>query len=180
MENTGEMWSFVHDGLHWRVINSGPSNRVDETVAASYVETSARELIGDLRILAAIDATDDLSRVSHVPNEQLESLGFDLDPAGEAFEDQAARLMDEMPLAVEATTTYENSFGGDGAARSLLILCKHGTVWGPNGDEQSLEITGVSYRYSWDVDNEAEIELDGEDREAAEAFGRRVVPELGE
>jgi hypothetical protein len=139
----------------------------------------ARGLIGDLRIVTAVDATDDLSRVSDIPNERLESLGFDLDPGGEPLEDQAGALMDSMALAVEATTTFEVVLGVD---RRLCFECSATTestidpasgVYVPEG---SHEIRRVFYVCPGE--GSEEVELTGEDREVVEAFGRRVVAEL--
>lgn len=158
------------------------SDEVSRTDAAACAPIAARGLIADLRIIAAVDATDDLSRVSEIPNERLESLGFDLDPDGEAFEDQAAELMDAMALAVEATTTFEVVLGADGPDRRLCFECSATTestidpVSGVYVPEGSYEIRRVFYVHA--REGSAEVELSGEDRQAAEAFGRRVVPEL--
>lgn len=158
---------------------AGEAGRAD---APARAPIRARGLIGDLRIVTAVDATDDLSRVSDIPNERLESLGFDLGPDGEAFEDQAGALMRSMALAVEATTIFEVVLRADGTNRRLCFECSATTestidpasgVYVPEG---SHEIRRVYYTCPWE--GSAALELTGEDREVAETFGRRVVSEL--
>lgn len=153
----------------------------DETDAASYVETSARGLIGDLRAL--ITAANSPTQVAEAKLEDLE--------IGAEFEDgylvderntreRAGERLHEMPLAVEATTTFEVVLGTGGPDRRLCFECARGSkdvVWHDEiGEVPTYEIRRVLYRYSWE--GSAEVELTGEDRETAEAFGRRVVPEL--
>jgi hypothetical protein len=153
---------------------------VSRTDAPAYAPIAARALIGDLRIIAAVDATDDLSRVGGVSNERLESLGFDLDPDCEALEDQAGELMDSIALAVEATTTFEVVLGCGGPDVRLCFECvAEESAVQPDPHTRpplSYEIRHVLYVYTWE--GRGEVELYGDDREVAEAFGRRVVPEL--
>jgi hypothetical protein len=88
--------------------------------------------------------------------------------------EQADRLMAELPLCVEATTTFEVVLGTGGPDDRLVFECER---WpGTEGSRDSYDIRRVLYRYSWE--GSGEVELYGEDREAAEAFARRVVPEL--
>jgi len=104
-------------------------------------------------------------------------------PAGddEIVEAPEVRLF-SMPLAVESTTTFEVLLGCGGPDRRLCfefdVENQGSDAAGVEVFETSYEIRRVLYRYSWD--RSAEIELAGEDREVAEAFGRRVVPELAE
>lgn len=160
------------------------SERPDETDARAYVETGARHLIDELADLEAIvgavyagtQALDEMG-VRRV-REALDRDVGDMTP-GELSTAAEDRLI-EMPLAVEATTTWEIVLGTGGPDRRLLFECSpferidsHSpTGFSPGG----YEVRRILYRYSWD--GSAEIELVGSDREVAEAFGRRVVPEL--
>lgn len=90
--------------------------------------------------------------------------------------------MYSLPLAVEATTTFEVVLGCGGPDRRLCFECD-GSPSRVQPDPHTpppieYDIRRVLYRYSWD--RSAEVELVGEDREVAKAFGRRVVPELVE
>lgn len=148
--------------------------RVDQTDARAYVETSARGVIGDLRLLQQV-ADGDYDGGS---DEMLESLGLDLDDDGCVDVDEAVDALHAMPLAVEATTVFEVVLGVGGPDRRLCFECDRVTVWGPSGDFEDYEIRRVFYRYSWS--GSATLELIGGDREVAEAFGRRVASELAD
>lgn len=156
----------------------------DQTNAAAYVGTAMRGRMDDIRALVGIAETNDLSRVSDLSNAQIEALGIDVtDNAGEWCEEAEERLA-EFPLCVEATTTFEVVLGTGGPDDRLCFECDrvdlaavHGQTV-PFADRWAYEIRRVLYRYSWS--GSGEVELYGEDREAAEAFARRVVPELVE
>ncbi|MBS1886116.1 MAG: hypothetical protein JSU06_02920 [Actinobacteria bacterium] len=150
----------------------------DETDARAYVTTSGRDLIRELRTLElltqggrTLDETQMLDCI---------------DVEGPADEDEIVEAAEDrlfsMPLAVEATTTFEVVLGCGGPDRRLCFECDVDSRVIERGENvlQSVgyEVRRVLYRYSWD--RSAEIELAGEDREVAEAFGRRVVPELVE
>lgn len=105
----------------------------------------------------------------------------DLDPDGD-MQDQAQTRLYEYPLCVEATTTFEIVLGTGGPDDRLLIECDTSDrISGTFPHEvigTDYEIRRVLYRYSWS--GSAEVELVGEDKEVAEVFARRVVPELAE
>lgn len=151
--------------------------RVDETNARAYVERSARGVIGDLRLLQQV-ADGDYDGGS---GEMLESLGLEIDD-GCVEVHEAIDTLYAMPLAVEATTTFEVILGIGGPDRPLCFECDGGPAdWQPDPHTPPptvYEVRRVYFRYSWE--GSAELELTGEDREIAEAFGRRVVPELVE
>lgn len=142
--------------------------------AAEYVETSARATISEIAKLQAL--TGD-GREQAAPQGEWEALGLVVE-GGDPIEDQAAELLDALPLAVEATTTFEVVLGVGGPDRRLCFECDRAN-WDADADRSfPVEIRRVFYRYSWE--GSAEVELHGEDKETAEAFGRRVVPELVE
>lgn len=150
---------------------------LDETNAAEYAETSARGTIDDLRAL--IDLYD---AVPQYDMDRLSSLGIENDPADdpERAREEADERLVELPLAVEAATTFEVVLGIGGPDRRLCFECTRveKDPGQPGFLAEEYEIRRVFYRYSWE--GSAEVELYGDDRETAEAFGRRVVPELGE
>lgn len=155
----------------------------DETNAAEYVETAAEGLIYDLGILT-LAATEPALAVERLSNDDLLKVGIGYGVAGPLSNEQiqldAEQVMDEMPLCVEATTTFEVVLGTGGPDRRLCFECSPGYER-EHDDPRSrttYTIRRVFYRYSWE--GSAEFELIGEDREIAEAFGRRVVPELVE
>ena len=165
--------------------DQGPAGDIvaepDETDARAYVATSARDLIGDLHSLVRIAEWEDDVTTAEIA----EALEVGHEEAGEMGEDarfEADDRLIEMPLAVEATTTFEVVLGCGGPDRRLCFEC-HGSPSRVQPDPYTpppivFEIRRVLYCYSWD--RAAEIELTGKDREVAEVFGRRVVPELGE
>lgn len=146
---------------------------VDETDAVAYVGRAMRGRLDDLALLTR---TAD-SGLREGTNDDLESLGFDLDE--DDLEDQATILLDEYPLCVEATTTFEIVLGTGGPDDRLLIECE--TIENRCRDERDhadYEIRRILYRYSWS--GSGERVLSGEDYDVAERFARRVVPELVE
>lgn len=154
------------------------TERPDETDARAYVETSARDCIADLRDLTALSEYEHAEEARQdIGAERIAGLG--LDP--EAFDRyNAEEAIDELPLAVDVTTTWEVVLGTGGPDRRLCFECD---TYIESIDEdgrhpRSYEIRRVLYRYAWD--GSAGIELVGADRQVAEAFARRVVPELAE
>jgi hypothetical protein len=161
---------------------SDTRNGVDETDAASYAETAMRGRLDDLSELTKAAGYSGRGVIA-VSAAKLEALGFDRE--GDPLNEQAERLLDEYPLCVEATTTFEIVLGTGGPDDRLLIECGavgHHTVFGAGHTVESkkpvYEIRRVLYRYSWM--GSAEVELVGEDRETAEELARHVVPELVE
>jgi hypothetical protein len=116
---------------------------------------------------------------------RLEALGIEdkhAHPEIGTAEEEAQERLDEYPLAVEATVTFEVVLGTGGPDDRLLFECS-GTPSPVQPDPHTppptvYEINRVLYRYSWT--GSAERVLTGEDRETAEALARRVVPELAE
>lgn len=153
----------------------GRQTTSDQTDAAAYVEEAMRGRLDDLRVLtrAAEGHGRDYS------NEALEAAGLEFDTLDMA-EDATERLY-EYHLAVETTATFEVVLGCGGPDGRL---CFEGDVVdsrvldrGENVVQSvGYEVRRVVYRYSWS--GSAERELRGEDREAAEALARYVVPEL--
>lgn len=153
------------------------SERVDETDARAYLETSARDCIDELRDLSALGEYEHPGEARQdIGSERIAALGLDPD----AFDRyDAEEAIDALPLAVEATTTFEVVLGIGGPDRRLCFECDR--IEGGYYDDGSripstYEVRRVYYRYSWS--GNAELELTGEDREVAEAFAVRVVAEL--
>ena len=143
---------------------------------------AAREIEGALR-----DRLDDLAMLENIAagnGSRTERATMDLDTEdAEAARDDAAERLDEYPLCVEVTTTFEVVLGTGGPDDRLLFECDHQPEGperfdGAPGPRECFEIRRVLYRYSWT--GSAERELRGDDRETAEALARRVVPELSE
>lgn len=138
----------------------------DSTNAVAYVGTAMRGRLDDLSALVAIAAEEKVS------TDGAELLGLDSDRLRESAEEALA----EYPLIVESTRLFEIVLGTGGPDDRLILECDHDGMGTHLSD--GYEIRRVLYRYSWS--GSAEVELTGEDREIAEAFARRVVPELVE
>jgi hypothetical protein len=152
--------------------------RVDVTDAVAYVGEAMRGRLEDLRLLQRLGdgAGKDLLREGC--GDQVEGLGVELE-GGEPLEDQANALLDEYPLCVEATTTFEIVLGIGGPDDRLLVECDGGREESEVGAAPSgYEIRRILYRYSWS--GSAERVLSGENLDTAERFARQVVPELAE
>jgi hypothetical protein len=152
---------------------------VDQTNAREYVGEAMRGQLDDLAALQQL-ATD-RTYPSHL-GVALESLGVEFE-GGEPLEDQAERLLDEYPLCVERTVSFEIVLGTGGPDSRLIVECdvdESRVV--ERGDlvlkAEGYEIRRVLFRYSWE--GSGEVELYGDDKAVAEAFARRVVPELVE
>lgn len=153
----------------------------DTTDAAASVEKAMRGKLDDLAVLQRIAAEhDDGATLSATKAAELEALGFSRE--GDPLDEQAAQLLAEYPLCVETTTTFEIILDLGGPDELLLIECdvyEDAHIGGSGAySPVTYEIRRVLYRYSWE--GSAEVELTGEDRETAEGFARRVVPELAE
>lgn len=99
----------------------------------------------------------------------------------EYIQEAAEEQLNEYPLCVEATTTFEVVLGTGGPDDLLLFECRKelGTKEDPSDFlDAHYEIRRVLYRYSWM--GSATRVLTGDLKEVAEEFARRVVPELSE
>jgi hypothetical protein len=90
-------------------------------------------------------------------------------------------MLDQLPSAIAKRATFEIALGVGGPDRRLCFEC----VWIPPQSRPQdpvaitrdrYEVRRVFYRFS--SSGSADVELNGTDREIAQAFGRRVVPEL--
>lgn len=141
--------------------------------ATAEIEQQCKDRMASLGFLvrAATDAGDLIG--SQPCRQRLAEYGIETthldDPA--EVEEAATQVLSEYPLCVEATTVFEVVLGTGGPDDRLIFEC--------SGDvEEGFEIDRVLYRYSWT--GSAERVLSGEDREVAEEFARRTVPELAE
>jgi hypothetical protein len=155
-----------------------------ETVPALYVEESAEHLTTELADLLKLANLPDDEALDEWSNDELLARDIGYGEAGplslDTVREQADERLTELPLCVEAATTFEIVLGTGGPDRRLLIDCEPGYER-EHEDPRSrttYEIKGVRFRYSWG--NSVEIPLTGEAKEAAEAFAARVVPELVE
>lgn len=150
----------------------------DQTNAAAYVGTAMRGRMDDIADLVEIAAAG-ASTVDHA--DRLEALGIESQLDDDASREEADERLSELPLCVERTMTFEVVLGTGGPDDRLCFECEIGLACPADDDTittPTYEIRRVLYRYSWS--GSGEVELYGEDREAAEAFARRVVPELVE
>jgi len=149
----------------------------DETDAAAYVGVAMR---GRLDHIAGL-LTATWGDPEQFSNDELLALDIGYGVPGpltaEYVREEAESHLHALPLAVEVTTTFEVVLGTGGPDDRLLVECR-----AELDPEQTLqpqyEVRRILYRYSWE--GSGEVELVGEDRAAAEAFARRVVPELTE
>jgi hypothetical protein len=154
-----------------RRIDRGEGIRIhpseDETDVTAYVGVSMRDALDDIALLVALAEGGrelDKTQMLHV---------LDLEgPADESEIVEAAQeRLYQLPLCVDRTVCFEIVLGTGGPDRRLVVECEHNAVQGHH-------IRRIVYRYSWS--GSAEVELLGDDRETAEEFARRVVPELSE
>ncbi len=141
--------------------------RVDLTDAVAYVGEAMRGRLETLKLLQAV--IDDDGRNIAEPDAVAAELGIDpadVDGDGADLLEVAETALYELPLCVEATTTFEIVLGTGGPDDRLLIECE--TVENPMRDERDhadYEIRRILYRYSWS--GSAERVLSGEDYEVA-------------
>lgn len=144
--------------------------------AAAEVDANLRSRLDDLLVLTS--AADGEA----IAIDALERLGVESGEGDQATREDAERVLVEYPLCVEATMQFEIVIGTGGPDDRLIVECDLTTESHIDGDvytpEGSYEIRRVLYRYSWT--GSAERVLDGDDLATAEAFARRVVPELAE
>lgn len=147
------------------------------------IEKQMRDRLDDLALLQKATRVGNLhTSYSKAEKRALEALGVSLRDGAAAnphVADEAQERLDEYPLCVEATTTFEVVLGTGGPDDRLLFECSvDSNAASSMGGEVAYEIDRVLYRYSWT--GSAERELTGDDRETAEELARRVVPELVE
>lgn len=144
----------------------------------------------DSHMRSRLDELHNLSRLANPgvdldewSNDELLAMDIGYGVAGplsrEYIQEQAEERLNEYPLCVEATTTFEVVLGTGGPDDRLIFECSYEI--NPTLDDtahRDYEIRRVLYRYSWT--GSAERVLTGEDRETAEELARRVVPELVE
>ncbi len=110
---------------------------------------------------------------------KLEALGVEDVHASEGNQaaQEAETLLGEYPLEIKTITTFEAVLGVGGPDERLVFECSGGDQG--DGRGTCFEINRVLYRFSW-ASESVERVLSGDDREVAEAFAERVVPELVE
>lgn len=147
----------------------------ERTDARGYAPISARRAISDLQVL--LDIADHCD--PGFSGRRLEDLGFVLE-GGDPLADQAERLIDARPWGIQATVTFAVVLEPAAPQRSLRLECDPDLL--DLGELRRFpgrgghEVRRVFYRYSWS--DSAEVELSGADRQIAERFAARVVPEL--
>lgn len=150
----------------------------NKTNAASYVGEAMRGRLDDLEALQRIARGEDLNEFN---NDETLALGLAYGQPGPIsdpqLEEEAGERLDEFPLAVQRTVQFEIVLSMGGPDDRIVVECER---WEPSDrmPNGSYEICGVYYRYTWS--ESAEVELTDKDREVAEEFARRVVPELAE
>lgn len=149
----------------------------EPTDACTHASVSARQAMLDLEALLAVAGHEDAGFSAG----RLEDVGLRLD-GGDPPADQANRLLDAIPEGIRTTVTFEVALANGGPDGRLGIECEVELLkageFGRFPDADGFSVRRVSYRCS--PSGSAEIELTGEERRIAEAFARRVVPELGE
>lgn len=160
------------------------SEKIDQTDAKAYVGIEAKSRLEDITALQAV-ATESAGYGLITDRDRLESLGVEVGPDGLVDADSALDRLYEMPLAVEAMTTFEIVLGVGGPDSRILVECDVTPPQSrPDADDgvyiraTAYEIRRVLFRYSWE--GTGTVQLTGDDKETAEAFARRVVPELSE
>ncbi len=146
--------------------------------AHAEVREQAESRIAHIRMLN--DLAAETADIDSYSNDDLLALGIGYAQPGalelQQIVDEARERLRELPLVVEQRTQFEVVLGTGGPDDRLIFECHHDGL-GAHLSE-GYEIERVLYRYSWT--GTAEVELEGEDREIAEAFAREVVPELAE
>lgn len=149
--------------------------------AAAEIAEAMRGRLDHLAALQRVEAGE----VDDFSNDEILRLGLAYGHPGpiptEQLQEEAGERLDLFALSVETITTFEIVLGVGGPSDSLLIECstyEEDAGQGHGIKRRGYEINRVLYRYSWE--GSAEVELTGEDREVAEEFARRVVPELVE
>lgn len=184
----GEDTDKVELGTGWGSVTLDPGEMVERE--NWQVGEAEKEIDANLR--SRLDTIHNLSRLANPgvdldewSNDELLALDIGYGQPGplerDEIQEQAEERLNEFPLCVEATTTFEVVIGTGGPDDRLLFECSvydDGRIGEAGYSPQTYEISRVLYRYSWT--GSAERVLSGEDRETAEALARRVVPELVE
>jgi hypothetical protein len=171
-----EVWAEIHAAFPAAAYGGGPTASAPapgRTGARPCVKAGARGLV---RHLAALSIYAD-GGILFDRSQASVLLGIDGPADREDVRAAAVGALDDLAGGVEATTTFEVGLAGGEPERRLCFECEtyeesHILADGSISQVQ-YEVRRVLYRHP-----EAEIELGGEDREVAEAFARRVVPEL--
>lgn len=155
----------------------------DPTKPSEYVGEAMRGRLDDLRALQqVIDGDADQADQKTIEGLDIGAEYDDHELQSEPSADQAQDALDAYPLCVDKSVLFEVVFGTGGPDDRLIFECDESPdstlIDGRYRPSGSPEIRRVLYRYSWT--GSAEIVLTGEDREIAEEFARRVVPELAE
>jgi len=169
----------ILDHLNGRVADFGAlrdlASAYDVTTLAEALEDSAtRDLFAELIYDCAARELTDADTIAAMTPEALEAA---LDTISlDAVQERAQTRMDEMPLAVSASTVFRVDLSTGGPADWLEVFCSGNTPRYDDGAE-SFEVERIVYHFA-DWFDHAERELEGFELEAAEAFVSRVVPEL--
>ncbi|HXR30588.1 MAG TPA: hypothetical protein VN752_05565 [Solirubrobacterales bacterium] len=184
LENDEEM---VELGTGWGSVVLQPGEIVEREnwqvgEAEREIEEHKRSRLDDIAALVKLASLPDDEALNEWSNDELLAHDIGYGEAGplslDTVREQADERLNEYPLSVEATMTFEVVIGTGGPDDRLLFECV-GVDAGPHdGGGDRWEINRVIYRYSWT--GSAERVLSGEDRETAEELARRVVPELVE
>lgn len=160
---------------HRQQIDLSGDSAPHQADATSYAPISARAVISELEALLAIADRQDPG----FPEERLEELGLVCE-GGDPPEEQADRLIEGKPWAVQATVTFEVVLAPHAPDRRLCLECDVDLL-DPSEPRRfpgrgGYTVRRASYRYSWS--GSSEVELSGAARQVAERFAARVVPEL--
>lgn len=175
------------NGDHGEATNAANTHETGD--AAAEVDDKLRGRLDDLILLTGLSRGEGVDELS---NDEMLGLGIAYGQPGpiddRQIEEEAAERLDEYPLCVESTRTFEIVLGTGGPDDRLVFECDLSEYLRParavpvpgeqSAPEIEYEIRRVLYRYSWT--GSAERVLSGQDQEAAEELARRVVPELGE
>jgi hypothetical protein len=152
-------------------------DRIERAFRAE-AETAMHARLDAIRDLVKLAAGDEGHEVT---DDRAGELGLDPDGDGPAmFREDAEERLREYLLSIETTTTFEVVLGTGGPDDRLIFecsVCGRAEQRPGEGSCTLYEIDQVLY-YSRIVS--AERVLSGDDLAVAEAFGRRVVPELAE
>ena len=134
--------------------------------------------LADFRDLVALACGDDPA-ADTLGADRIEELGIEAQLDGDARREDAETRMLEYPLGVSAYTTFKVELSTGGPADWLEVVCTGDTpkYEATRDDGAYYEVERIVYHFA-DWFDHAEDTLTGEDREAAEAFVSRIVPEL--
>lgn len=167
-------------------MTAGNATRHEVGDARAEVGEQMRNRLDELASLSRIARGEDVEQFS---NDEVLALGLAYGQPGaipvEQLQEEAEQRLNEYPLCVERTVSFEIVIGTGGPDDRLVVECDvvptlvgHELTLQEPGGSIEYEIRRILYRYSWT--GSAEVELVGEDRQVAEEFARRLVPELVE